>query len=218
MNGYAGSILHVDLTSNETKKEPLNSNIAEKFIGGFGLNAKLLYDSIEPGIDPLSPENAIVLGAGPLVGTIAPGATRIYAASKLPINNAMGWCGAGGMSFGIMLKNAGYDHIVIKGQAENPVYLKIFDDNVELCDASELWGMGTGETTDKLWNEFGRPLGVTSIGQGGEKLSRISMSFVDRASSLGRGGLGAVMGSKNLKAIITKGTKGISVSDQYFRK
>jgi aldehyde:ferredoxin oxidoreductase len=148
------------------------------------------------------------------VGTYAPGATRIFGTTKLPINKAIGWCGGGGMHFGCMQKCAGYDHIVINGKSDKPVYLKIFDEDVQICDATSLWGKGIDETTDKLWKKYGRPLGVISIGQAGENLVTFSMALVDRASSFGRGGFGAVFGSKNLKAIIVRGKKGIRVADK----
>jgi aldehyde:ferredoxin oxidoreductase len=212
IGGYAGNILHVDLTKNEVHKEPVAPELAKAFLGGLGFSVKLAYEHIKPGIEPLSPENTIIIGAGPLVGTIAPGSSRIYAAAKFPINNAIGWAGAGGMTFGGMLKNAGYDNVVIKGRASRPVYLKIFDDDVEICDAGELWGRGIEETSERLWAKFGWPAGIIAIGQAGENSVRFAMSFVDNASTLGRGGFGAVMGSKNLKAIIVKGTKGVRVS------
>jgi len=212
IGGYAGNILHVDLTKNEVHKEPVAPELAKTFIGGLGFSVKLAYDHIKPGIEPLSPENTIIIGAGPLVGTIAPGSSRIYAAAKFPINNAIAWAGAGGMTFGAMLKNAGYDNVVIKGRASRPVYLKIFDDDVEICDAGELWGKGVEETSQQLWTKFSWPAGIIAIGQAGENSVKFAMSFVDNASTLGRGGFGAVMGSKNLKAIIVKGTKGVRVS------
>jgi len=212
LGGYAGNILHVDLTKNEVRKEPITPELAKAFIGGLGLSAKLAYEHIKPGTEPLSPENTIIIGAGPLVGTIAPGSSRIYAAAKFPINGAIAWAGAGGMTFGGMLKNAGYDNVVIKGRASKPVYLKIFDDDVDICDAEELWGKGIEETSEQLWTKFSWPAGIIAIGQAGENSVRFAMSYVDNASTLGRGGFGAVMGSKNLKAIIVKGTKGVRVA------
>ena len=212
LGGYAGTILLIDLTRNEVKKEPSTSEPLKDFIGGLGLSVKLAYEHIRPGTEPLSPENTIIIGAGPLVGTLAPGSSRIYAVAKFPINNAIAWAGAGGMTFGGMLKNTGYDNVVIKGRASKPVYLKIFDDDVEICDAGQLWGKGIEKTCEQLWAEFGWPAGIISIGQAGENLVRFAMASVDNASTLGRGGFGAVMGSKNLKAIIVKGTKGVKVS------
>ncbi|MDY6964506.1 MAG: aldehyde ferredoxin oxidoreductase N-terminal domain-containing protein [Halobacteriota archaeon] len=210
--GYAGNILHVDLTTGKIGKEPLDEDLIKDFIGGLGINLKLAYDLIEPGIDPLSPDNPIIIGAGPLVGTVVPATSRIYITSKMPINGSIGWAG-GSMSFGCMLKNAGYDHVIVTGRAESPVYLSISDDDVHLNDASHLWGKDTNETADELWKMYDN-CGVISIGQAGENMVKISMALVDRISTLGRGGFGAVMGSKNLKAIITRGTKGVEVSDR----
>ncbi len=216
LGGYAGNILYVDLSKGEVEGLPLDLELAKNYIGGLGASVKLGYDLIKPGIDPLSPENVIVIGVGPLVGTIAPGSSRVYAVTKLPANRAIGWAGAGGCSFGCMLKNAGYDHVVIRGRSPKPVYLKIFDDDVEICYAEGLWGKGVERTTEELWRRYGRPTGVIAIGQAGENLVNFSMAFVDKTSTLGRGGLGAVMGSKNLKAIVAKGTKGVGFSDAKF--
>jgi len=212
--GYAGEVLHVDLTEGKIEKEELNPDIAEKFLGGLGTNTKLAYDLMKPGAGPLSPENPLILGVGPLVGTYAPGASRVFLTTKLPINNAVGWCGGGGMHFGCMLKCAGYDHVVISGRSDKPVYLKIFDDTVEICDASALWGKGIDKSTDMLYEKYGRPLGVIAIGQAGENMVKYSMALIDRASSFGRGGVAAVFGSKNLKAIVVRGGKGVSVADK----
>jgi len=214
VGGYAGSILYVNLTTGKVRKEPLDMEVARSFIGGFGINAKLGYDLIVPGIDPLSTDNKIIIGAGPFVGTNIPGSARVSSVTKLPVNGAVGWSGGGAMSFGVMLKNSGYDHVVIEGRANSPVYLKILDDEVEMCDATAIWGKGSQETVDTLYALHGRPLGVLSIGQAGENLVRISMAFVEKCGTLGRGGLGAVFGAKNLKAIVVRGTKGIRVSDR----
>ncbi len=214
IGGYAGKILHVDLSEGRVEKEDLDLNIAEKFIGGIGTNIKLAYDLMKPGVDPLSPDNLLILGAGPLVGTYAPGATRIFATTKLPINNAIGWCGGGGMHFACMQKCAGYDHIVISGKSDKPVYLKVFNDDVELCDAKPLWGNGIDASTDALYKRYGRPLGVIAIGQAGENMVKYSLAMVDRASTIGRGGLAAVFGSKNLKAVVVRGNKGVAVADK----
>ena len=166
MNGYAGCILRVNLTTGDMKKEPLDLDVARGFIGGMGVNVKLGYDLIKPGIDPLSPENLIIIGVGPLVGTNIPGSSRVASVTKLPVNSVIGWGNGGGMNFGCMLKHAGYDHIVVEGRAQKPVYLKVFDD-VEICDAGEFWGKGLGEAVDKLRSKYGRSIGVISTGQGG---------------------------------------------------
>jgi len=211
--GFAGTVLYVNLTNGEIKKRPLDLDIAQKFTGGLGVSLKLAFDRITPGVHALSPDNPIVLGAGPLVGTSLPATSRVYAVTKLPQSRAIGWCGGGGMSFGCLLKNAGYDHVVIEGRSDKPVFLKIFDDDVEILNGNSLWGKGVEDTCTSLWDTFGRPTGVISIGQAGENMVSFSMAFIDRASTLGRGGFGAVMGSKNLKAIIVKGSKGIQVAD-----
>jgi aldehyde:ferredoxin oxidoreductase len=210
--GFAGNILFVDLTKGITKKSPLEMQMAEKYGGGLGLTIKLAYDRIVSRHDALSPENPIVIGAGPLVGTNLPASSRVYGVSKFPGSGTIGWCGGGGGIFGCFLKNAGYDHIVIEGKSPSPVYITIVNDDVEIRDASSIWGKGVEETCEVLWNQYGRPAGVIAIGQAGEHQVSFSMAYIDRHSSLGRGGFGAVIGSKNLKAILVKGSKGIRVA------
>ena len=214
LGGFAGYILHVDLTHQTVERTPLDFCLAEKYIGGLGLTLKLAYDAIHPGVDALGSKNTIVLGAGPLVGTDFPATSRVFAVTKLPSSGTIGWCGAGGFNFGCELKNAGYDHIVITGKAENPVYIKILDDDVQICDAGNLWGMGVAQTCEAFWQDYEQPLGVLAIGQAGENKVAFSMAFIDRISTLGRGGFGAVMGSKNLKAVIVKGKHGVDVADR----
>ncbi len=210
--GFAGRILVVDLTDKTIHKIPLDMVMAEHFGGGLGLCIKLAYDTLDPLCHALSPENTIVLGAGPLVGTSLPASSRVYGVTRFPGSSRIGWCGGGGMVFGCLLKNAGYDHIVIKGSSSTPVYLKIVDDDIEIRDAALLWGKGIGETNEQLLDQHGRPAGVISIGQAGENRVSFSMAYIDRISTLGRGGFGAVMGSKKLKAIVVKGTRGVLVA------
>jgi aldehyde:ferredoxin oxidoreductase len=212
--GFGGTVLYVNLTRGKIRKEPLDFRLAEKFVGGLGLTVKLAYDTIKPGTDALSSENPIVLGAGPLVGTSLPSTSRVYAVTKLPTSGTVGWCGGGGVTFGYLLKNAGYDHVVIEGRGDRPVYLKIHDNDVEIRDADFLWGRGVADTCEALWAEFGRPMGVISIGQAGENRIPYSMAYIDRIATLGRGGFGAVMGSKNLKAVVVKGSGGVRVEDR----
>ena len=217
--GYVGKVLWVDLTSNKIRKEPLDLELAQKFVGGCGFNLRLLYDLLKPGIDPFAPENVILIGAGPLIGTLLP-AGKITAtlkfinpASEDPTYCYIGSAVGGSKHFGIMLKNAGYDSVIITGKARNPVYLKIFDDDIEVCDARNLWGKkDIYETTDELVGKYGR-CGVIAIGLAGENLVKNSMAMVDSNSTLGRNGVGALMGSKNLKAIIVRGTKGVKIAD-----
>jgi aldehyde:ferredoxin oxidoreductase len=209
--GYAGSGLYVNLSTGTITKEPLDPELVRRFVGGFGFTNKLAYDLIEPGVDPLSPENVVIIGSGALSGTLAPGSAKVMATTKMPINNAIGTSFGGG--FSPLLKCAGYDYVVIRGRADRPVYLEIVDDDVNLVSASDVWGKDTFETTDLLRTKHGADCSVITIGQAGENLVRISFALVNKFSSLGRGGLGAVFGSKNLKALVVNGTKGVSIAD-----
>jgi len=211
MKGYAGKILQVDLTTGKVTRNPLEEYLARSYIGGFGINAKLAYDYLPPRVDSLSPQNVIILGAGALIGTMVPGSARFWSITKLPEVNAI-FGSTGTMSFGCMLKYAGYDHLIISGQSEKPVYLYIDDDHVEICDAEGLWGRDIYEATETLWQRHSRKSSVIAIGQAGENLLPISLTLVDRLASLGNKGLGAVFGSKNLKAIVVRGNGGISVA------
>ena len=209
--GYAGTGLWVDLSTGAIKKESLDPDLVNRFVGGFGFTNKLAYDLIDKDVDPLSPENVVIIGSGALSGTLAPGSTKVMATTKLPINNAIGTPFGGGFSH--LLKCAGYDYIVITGRADKPVYLKIMDDDVSLVDAGDVWGKDIFETTDLLRGKHGAESSVIAIGQAGENLVRISFALVDKFGTLGRGGLGAVFGSKNLKALVVNGTKGVSIAD-----
>ncbi len=210
-NGYTGNILTINLTSGKISVEKENVADLRTFIGGIGMNCKLAADLIKPKTDPLSPENVIIIGAGPLIGTITPGSSRIIGISKFPATGAIA-NSCGSMSFGYHLKQAGFDHVVITGKADHPVYLKIYDDDIELCSAEKLWGRDINQTTDSLRAQYG-DCGVIAIGQAGENLVLFSLALVDKTSTFGRGGLGAIMGFKNLKAIVTKGTKGIDIAN-----
>jgi aldehyde:ferredoxin oxidoreductase len=209
--GYAGSVLYVNLSTGVITEEPLDPELVRRYVGGFGFTNKLAYDLIEPKVDPLSAENVVIIGSGALSGTLAPGSTKVMATTKLPINNAIGTPFGGGFSH--LLKCAGYDYVVITGRAERPVYLKIIDDNISLMDASDVWGKDTFETTDLLRAKHGAGSSVIAIGQAGENLVRISFAMVDKFGTLGRGGLGAVLGSKNLKALVVNGSKGVHIAD-----
>lgn len=215
--GYAGSILNVNLTSGEIRNGPLDLRLAEKFVGGWGINYRFIWDLLKPGIAPLSPENPIIVGAGPLVGTLFGGA-KIHGTIKFTLPATEDGCHyvasavSGSNRFGIMLKNAGYDHLIITGRAERPVYLKIIDDDIEICDASHLWRIkDIYETSDELSCRYPE-CGLIVIGRAGENLVHFAMAITDRRMHFGRGGLGAVMGSKNLKAIVVQGTKGIRIA------
>ena len=210
--GYAGQILYINLTRENITKEPLDMNMAKKFLGGFGFNCKFAWDLLDPGVDPYSPDNMIFLGMGPLLGTGAPVTNKFSVISKWP-NCGTITTGTAGSNFGINVKRSGYDEIIITGKAKKPVYIKINDDDVEICDASDLWGKDTYETTDMLWARHGHKYSVCAMGTAGERLVNTTICLVDKCSSLGKGGLPAIMGSKNLKAIIALGTKKVAVAD-----
>lgn len=209
-SSYAGRILYVDLASGDVQKEPLAPELARDYLGGAGINARLAYDLIKPGLDAFSPENVLIIGAGPLVGTLAPATPKTDAATKSPLTGTLGLSTSG--HFGHMLKYAGYDNLVIRGRAPRPAYLKIEDGRVEVCDASHLWGKDIFETTDALKKEH-PGFWVSCIGPAGENRVRFSFILTEKQSTWGRGGFGAVMGSKNLKAIVVKGSRGIEVAD-----
>jgi aldehyde:ferredoxin oxidoreductase len=218
--GYAGKILYVDLTSCRFWTEPLDMVMAQKFLGGCGIGQRLFYDLLKPGIDPLSPDNPIIISTGPLTGTLVPSSSKIQLITKsaTPANEEqskyyIGWSSGGSNRFGIMMKNAGYDQIVIIGKATRPVYLKIIDDDIEMCNAENLWmEKDVFETNDELMTKY-KNSGVIAIGKGGENLITFALGFVDKISSIGRNGGATIMGSKNLKAIVVYGTKGVKVHD-----
>lgn len=210
-NRYLGQTLKVDLSTGKVATEPLDNALVQKFVGGFGVISWNAYNLIPRGVDPLSAENPIVFGAGALGGTLAPGSSKIMAVTRFPVNGTIGM--ASGGSGGDTLRYAGYHQFTVVGKAPSPVVLKIWDDDIELLPAGELWGKDIAQTTDQLKKQFGDECTVIAIGPPGERLSTISMAFVNKGGNLGKGGLGAVMGSKNLKAILIRGTRGVRVSD-----
>ncbi len=198
------TILRVDLSSGEIKKEAMSEDVAVKYIGGRGLNAKTLFDEVKAGTDAFSPENKLIFGLGPLVGTRAPSASRITVSSMSPLS-IYGESNIGGV-FSIQLKHAGYDQVIIQGRSEKPVYLSIVDDKVELKDAGHLWGMECYDTHDEILKTAETESQVICIGPAGENLVRYACIKGPGKNAAGRTGLGAVMGSKNLKAIVARGT------------
>jgi aldehyde:ferredoxin oxidoreductase len=211
--GYAGRVLRVDLTTGKTRVEPLDEDVAKKYIGGIGLGMRLWLNNSKPGIDPFSPENPLVLALGPISGTMFPTAGNGHAiASKSPETFGIGEAVAHG-TFGAEMKRAGYDAVILTGKAEKFVYLWIDDDSVQLLDAAHLMGKSPSETEDAIKEELGDYyIRVASIGLAGEKLSRIACILNEKTRAAGRTGLGAVMGSKNLKAIAVRGTRDILVA------
>jgi len=176
------------------------------FLGGRGLASKILYDEIDPKVDPLSPENKIIFAAGPLTGTNAPTGGRYMVITKGPLTGTIASSNSGGF-FGAELKFAGYDMVIFEGKSDKPVYLSIHDEEVQLKDATQLWGKDVFETTDILANEFGDGKArVSCIGPAGENLVKFAGVMNDKHRAAGRTGVGAVMGSKNLKAIVVRGS------------
>jgi len=215
MLGYAGRILHVDLTSGKIWTEPLKEELAKKYIGGIGLGMRLYLDHSKPGIDPFSPENPLVVATGPLSGSMVPTGGNGHAfVSKSPQTFGVGEAKAHG-HWGTELKRAGYDAIIFYGKAEKPVYIWVDDDAVQLMDAKHLWGKSPQETEDAIKKELKDfYIRVASIGVAGEKLVRIACIINEKSRACGRTGLGAVMGSKNLKAIAVRGSKDITVANK----
>jgi aldehyde:ferredoxin oxidoreductase len=207
--GWSGQILRVDLSKKESSTEPVAPYTS--FVGGRGINVKILYDEVDPGISPFDPENRLVFGPGVLTGTSAPTASRTTVTTMGP-NGIMGSPGIGGY-IGAEIRLAGYDNIIIQGKSDNPVYLYIHDDVVEFRDAAQVWGKGTLETEQIIREETGDPnVQVISIGPAGENLVSFACIRTGIFSAAGRGGMGAVMGSKNLKAIAVRGRRGVEIA------
>ena len=213
MGSVLGKVLRVNLTNGTVTKEDVSAELSKAYIGGRGLGGKMLTDEIPAGIDALSPENKLFFVTGPLTATAAPTGGRYMVVTKSPLNDVITSSNSGGF-WGAELKFAGYDMLVVEGKAAEPVYISIKDDSVEIKPAGHLWGKNTNETTDLLLAEFGDPKArVANIGTAGEQLSRIACIMNDRWRAAGRSGVGAVMGSKNLKAIVVRGSGKVEVAD-----
>jgi aldehyde:ferredoxin oxidoreductase len=211
MAGWAERILIVDLNTGKIEINPLSQELKTKYLGGRGINSWFLYQMVKPGIDPLSPENPLIFGTGPLSGTLAP-ASRFTVTAKSPLTGILGDANCGG-GFSAELKWAGYDHIVIQGVASKPVYLWINDDQVELRDASNLWGKTVQDSAVLLKQELGDPgVQFALIGPAGENLVRLACVIGSNYRGAARTGMGAVMGSKKLKAIAVRGTRGVKIA------
>ena len=213
MYGWAGNIIYVDLSENKIRKKPLSKELRTRFIGGRGVNLALLWQLTKPGVEPLSPDNVLIFGTGPLTGTTVPVTGRMTVTSKSPMTDLYVKSSVGG-HFAGELKFAGYDHIVFSGRSEKPVYLWIQDEMVELRDAEHLWGQDVRETDAMLKKDHGdRDIRVASIGPAGENLVRYAAIMNSIYNAAARAGVGAVMGSKKLKAVAVKGTGSIIVKD-----
>ncbi len=206
---YTGTVLRVNLSTGKTAKEPLNKEWARNYLGGKGLSIKYLYEELKAGTDPLSPENKLILMTGPTTGTIVPNSGKLAIAAKSPATGTILDCSIGG-HFAPELKYAGYDAVIIEGKAKAPVYLFIEDDLVELRSARELWGKGAHETEHIIAETLGDVI-TMAIGPAGENLLPMACISSELYRQAGRGGIGAVMGSKNLKAIAVWGSGGIEI-------
>jgi len=209
MNGYTDKILVLDLT-NKNVRTISTQKYADRFLGGRGIAVALAYEFIPGDVNPLKPENPLIFMTGPLTGTLAPSSGRIDVITKSPETGLLGGANAGGF-FGPELKYAGYDGIVIVGEAASPVYIDIFNDDVMIKDAQNLWGKGVFNTVEML-RKSDEDVQVACIGPAGERLVNLSGIAFSMRNYAARGGLGAVMGSKKLKAIAVRGTKGLDIA------
>ncbi len=211
MGGWQGQILRVNLTKGTCKKEKLDPKLARAYIGGRGLGTKMLFDEVSPTVDPLSLNNKLIMATGPLTGTNASTGGRYMVITKSPLTGAVACSNSGGY-IGAEIKFCGYDLIVFEGRAKSPVYLWLNNDRVEIRPADKLWGKTTHETEDRLKAETQEEAKVCSIGPAGEKLALTACVMNDKHRAAGRSGVGAVMGSKNLKAVVAKGYQSVKVA------
>jgi len=213
MNGYMGRILRVDLTSGRLWDEPLDEAWARAFVGGSGLAARYLYDLVDGSSDPLAPESPLVFMAGPLVGTAMPSSGRYSVCALSPLTGIWGEANSGGY-FGPELRFAGYDGMLITGRAPQPVWLSIVEGKAELHDAEALWGLDSYATQERVREALAEPRArVACIGPAGERLVKLAAVMNDAGRAAARTGMGAVMGSKNLKAVAVRGSATIPVAD-----
>jgi aldehyde:ferredoxin oxidoreductase len=211
-SGYMGKMLFVDLSKNKLRDEALDEKLCRQFIGGYGIGAKILFSRQEAGVDPLGPDNILGILTGPFTGTPALAGTKHTVVGKSPLTGGWGDANSGGY-FGAFLKYAGYDALFFDGISAKPVYLFINNGKAELRDAAHLWGKDTRQTEAILKSELGKDVEVACIGPSGEKLSLIAAVF-NRTRTAARSGLGAVMGSKKLKAVAVKGNMKVPIADE----
>ncbi|MFC2038506.1 aldehyde ferredoxin oxidoreductase family protein [Chloroflexota bacterium] len=211
--GYAGKILRINLSENKISTEELDEMFCRKYIGGAGFISYYMLKEIKRGIDPLGPENKLIFALGPVTGVQLPGSARNCVGGKSPLTGGIAKSEVGGF-WGAELKRAGFDGIIVEGKADKPVYIWIEDSKVEIKDASNLWGMATKETEQAIRKAHGDDhIRVASIGPGGERMVRYACIMNDLKDAAGRGGMGAVMGSKNLKAIGIRGHKAPKIAN-----
>jgi len=211
--GYMEKILRIDLSEGKLTEIPYPDEWKEKYLGGSGVAARIIYDEVTSDIDAFDPKNALCFFTGPYTGTPAPSSGRYGVAAKSPLTGGWGESSCSGY-WAPELKFAGFDGVIVKGKSEKPVYLYINDGKPELMPAKELWGRTTLETEHLLKDKHGDKIKITSIGPAGEKLVRFACIISDEGRAAGRCGLGAVMGSKNLKAIAVQGTEGVPIANK----
>jgi len=211
MHGWNGRLLRVDLTNQTVSVEGTDPLVAKDFIGGRGWAIKILCEEVHPTADPLSPENKLVFATGPLTATPAPTGNRYMVVTKSPLTGALSCSNSGGV-FPTEMKRTGFDLFVFEGRAEQPVYLWVSDDQVEIRPAGHLWGKNTHETEDLILAEIDRKARVACIGPAGERLARIAAIMNDKHRAAARSGVGAVMGAKNLKAVAVRGTREVALA------
>ena len=214
MKGIHGKILEVDLGQGATRELTIPEETFRQYLGGRGLGARLLSDWLPPNTDPLAPENLLIFLTGPLTGSMATGSSKFVVVTKSPATG--GWCDSYSSGrIAVELKKAGYDGLVVRGRANSPCYLRIDGKGADIRDAGHLWGKDSFETETLLRQAEGNAsLGVSSIGPAGEKLVKIACINSDLYRQAGRGGVGAVMGSKRLKAIVISGENGAALHDR----
>ncbi|MCW4007911.1 MAG: aldehyde ferredoxin oxidoreductase family protein [Candidatus Bathyarchaeota archaeon] len=211
MFGWNGVFLQVDLSRNKAVAESYDASLALNFFGGRGFAAKILWDRLKPGTDPLSPENKLVFAAGPLTGIGLPNSGKFVVAAKSPLTGGYG-DGNIGSAAAVQMRRAGYDAVIIEGKAETPVILHVKDKTAEFIDAKDFWGLSTFETEDQLKSIYGHSAGIVSIGPAGENRVKFATVISQEGRSGGRPGMGAVMGSKNLKAVVFEGSESLPIA------
>ena len=214
MDGYAGKMVYADLTEGKVTIKPTPPELKKEYIGGRGFGIRLLTDMVDPAIEPLGEKNVLVYAAGPLTGTGIPLGSRYEVSTIAPLTGTAMSANSGGV-FGWKMKKAGFDAVVVTGKSKTPVYLLLDNGKAALRDASHLWGKTTGQTTDAIANELNdKSVRVSCIGPAGEKLVLFACIINEKTRAAGRGGVGAVMGSKNLKAIAARGDLPIKPADE----
>jgi len=211
MFGWNGKLLHVNLTKGKAVADKYEAEMAKNYLGGRGFAAKILWDTLRAGIDPLSPDNRLIFAAGPLTAFSLPSSGKLVVAAKSPLTWGYGDGNIGTLAT-VQMRRAGYDAVIVEGRAKDPIVLFIRDESVDFLDARNLWGLGSFETESRLAQLYGHGAGVLCIGQAGENLVKYAVIVSQEGRAGGRAGMGAVMGSKNLKAVVFLGSNELSAA------